>query len=47
MTFLMTLYLGPDLTIEEIRKAAKAGVVGEHYLLMYLANGFSLRFLTV
>ncbi|TPX44270.1 dihydroorotase [Synchytrium endobioticum] len=26
--FLMTLYLGPDLTPDEIRKAARAGVVG-------------------
>ena len=33
--FLMTLYLSPDLTPEEIRKAAKAGISGEslHYSL--------------
>ncbi|KAJ3114623.1 hypothetical protein HDU96_001879 [Phlyctochytrium bullatum] len=28
VTFLMTLYLGPELTPDEIRKAAKAGVAG-------------------
>ncbi|KAG6878253.1 hypothetical protein C0993_010025 [Termitomyces sp. T159_Od127] len=30
--YLMTLYLSPDLTPEEIRKAKKAGVVGTAYL---------------
>lgn len=28
VTYLMTLYLSPDLTPDEIRKAAKAGIVG-------------------
>lgn len=28
--YLMTLYLSPDLTPDEIRKAKKAGIVGEH-----------------
>lgn len=27
--WLMTLYLGPDITPDEIRKAAKAGIKGE------------------
>ncbi len=29
--FLMTLYLTPSLTVEEVRKAKKAGIVGELY----------------
>jgi hypothetical protein len=28
MEFLMTLYLSPDLTPDEIRKAKKAGIIG-------------------
>jgi dihydroorotase len=28
VNFMMTLYLGPELTPDEIRKAAKAGVAG-------------------
>jgi dihydroorotase len=27
--FLMTLYLHPDITVEEVRKAHEAGVSGE------------------
>ena len=27
-TYLMTLYLSPDLTVEEVKKAAKAGITG-------------------
>ena len=26
--FLMTLYLSPDLTVEEVKKAKDAGIVG-------------------
>ena len=32
----MTLYLSPDLTPDEIRKASKAGIVGMCYILIYL-----------
>ena len=29
--YLMTLYLSPDLTPDEVRKAKKAGIVGSYY----------------
>jgi len=32
--FLMTLYLHPEVTPEEIRKAAKAGIKGESMKLL-------------
>lgn len=38
----MTLYLGPDITPDEIRKAAKAGIRGEP-LLLYLRPPFPWR----
>jgi dihydroorotase len=31
--YLMTLYLSPDLTPEEIYKAHKAGIIGTEYLI--------------
>lgn len=31
--FLMTLYLSPDLTPDEVRKASKAGIKGKQCLL--------------
>lgn len=35
----MTLYLHPDVTPEEIRKAAKAGIRGEHSLFLIALTG--------
>lgn len=34
--FLMTLYLTPELTPEEIRKAKKAGIAGGCFAISYL-----------
>jgi len=35
----MTLYLTPELTPEEIYKAAKAGIVGKYYTyILFLYN---------
>lgn len=34
VTFYMTLYLSPELTVEEIRKASKAGVAGKMTLAL-------------
>lgn len=31
VTFYMTLYLSPELTVEEIRKASKAGIAGDYF----------------
>lgn len=36
--YMMTLYLSPDLTPDEIRKAAKAGISGSSVLLI-LSSG--------
>ena len=32
--YLMTLYLSPDLTPDEIRKAKKAGITGEYLSIL-------------
>ena len=33
--YLMTLYLSPDLTPDEVRKARKAGIVGQYPPMSY------------
>jgi len=33
--FLMTLYLSPDLTVEEVAKAKEAGIVGIYFPPLY------------
>lgn len=42
VTFYMSLYLNPDLTPDEIRKAAKAGVRGNVLPLKEIASGSAL-----
>jgi len=39
VTFYMSLYLNPDLTPDEIRKAAKAGVRGNVLSLKEIGSG--------
>lgn len=40
VTFLMSLYLNPALTPDEIRKAAKAGVRGTSILIWFTVLSF-------
>ena len=37
--FLMTLYLSPELTVEEVKKAKQASIVGNHCLCFLLTSG--------
>ena len=37
--YLMTLYLSPELTVEEVRKAAKAGISGWSSTRLYASLG--------
>ena len=39
--YLMTLYLSPDLTPQEIRKAAKAGIVGSYARKLRICVNYS------